>query len=65
MTFSWELSTTPVPVTGYKPTATLVVDSRKVDSTKLKKLEDKIYGTEVDEPTMPTVEEVVAIFTTP
>lgn len=65
MTFSWEISTTPVSVAGHKPTATLVVDSRKVDSTKLKKLEDKIYGTEVDEPTMPTVEEVITICTTP
>lgn len=63
MTFSWEISTTPVVVTGYKPTATLVVDSRKVESTKLKELEDKIYGTESTEPTMPTIEEVIAIFT--
>ena len=65
MTFSWEISTTPMPVTGYKPTATLVVDSRKVDAQKLKKLEDKIYGAEATEPTMPTVEEVIAIVTEP
>lgn len=44
ITFSWELSTTPVPVAGFKPTATLVIDSKKVDSTKLKTIEDKLYG---------------------
>lgn len=44
ITFSWELSTTPVPVSGFKPTATLVIDSKKVDSTKLKTIEDKLYG---------------------
>ena len=65
MTFSWEISTTPVNVPGYKPTATLTVDSRKVTPEKLKKIEDKIYGTEVEEPTMPTIEEVIALVTTP
>ena len=45
ITFSWELTTTPVNVTGFKPTASLVIDSTKVDSAKLKAFEDILYGT--------------------
>ena len=45
--FSWEISTTPVAVTGFKPTASLVIDSTKVaDPTKLEDLEDVLYGTD-------------------
>ena len=44
ITFSWEVSTTPVDVTGFKPTATLVVDSTKTTAAKLKNLEDILYG---------------------
>lgn len=61
MSFSWEISTTPEVVEGFKPTATVTVDSTKVDSTKLKALEDKIYGTEDSEPTMPTISEIVSL----
>jgi hypothetical protein len=61
MSFSWEISTTPEVVEGFKPTATVTVDSTKVDSTKLKALEDKIYGTESSEPTMPTISEIVSL----
>lgn len=43
-TMSWEYTTNPVAVTGFKPTAHLVIDSRKADSSKLKQLEDKLYG---------------------
>lgn len=41
---SWEISTTPVNVTGYKPTATVIIDSTKVEAQKLAKLEEIIYG---------------------
>ena len=43
-TFSWEFDTTPVNVTGHKPTATLEVDSRKCPSTKLQQLEKILFG---------------------
>lgn len=43
-TMSWEYTTNPVAVTGFKPTAHLVIDSRKADPSKLKQLEDKLYG---------------------
>lgn len=45
-TFSWEIATTPVNVTGYKPTATLVIDSTLVDAAKLSAFEDILYGTD-------------------
>ena len=44
ITFSWEFSTTPINVTGYKPVACITIDSTKVDSTKLAALEDILYG---------------------
>lgn len=46
ITFSWEVSTTPVNVPGFKPTSLITVDSRKVDPAKLKALEDILYGTD-------------------
>lgn len=46
ITFSWDVATTPVKVTGYKPTALLTIDSTKVDATKLAALEDILYGTD-------------------
>ena len=61
MSFSWEISTTPEVVEGFKPTATVTIDSTKVDAVKLKALEDKIYGTENSEPTMPTISEIVSL----
>ena len=61
ITFSWELSTTPTNVDGHKPTASLVIDSTKVDEEKLKKLEDKLYGTESVEASLPTPNEIIAL----
>ena len=45
ITFSWEITTTPVNVTGHKPTSTVVIDSTKADPTKLAALEQILYGT--------------------
>ena len=61
ITFSWELSTTPVEVEGFKPTATLVIDSTKVDATKLKALEDVLYGTTENAARLPLPNEVLEI----
>ena len=44
ITFSWEVTTTPVNVTGFKPTASLVIDSTKADKAKLTALEEILYG---------------------
>lgn len=61
ITFSYELTTTPVNVEGFKPTASVVVDSTKVDAEKLKALEDILYGTEDAEPRLPLPDEIVTI----
>ena len=58
ITMSWEFTTTPVEVTGHKPTACITIDSTKADPTKLKELEDILYGTESDEPRLPLPDEV-------
>ena len=46
ITFSWQVSTTPVEVTGFKPTATVVIDSTKADATRLAALEVILFGDE-------------------
>lgn len=62
LTFSWELSTTPINVTGKKPTALLVIDSTKIDSTKLAKIEAKLYGDESSTgAVLPTPDEIAEI----
>lgn len=60
ITFSWEVSTTPVNVTGFKPTASLVIDSTKVAAEKLTALEDLLYGGEATEPKLPLPDEIAA-----
>ena len=63
ITFSWEVSTTPVNVTGHKPTACLTIDSTKVAPEKLAALEEILYGKEQAEPRLPLPDEVVQIMT--
>jgi hypothetical protein len=56
MTFSWDITTTPVNVTGYKPTAHIVIDSRKCNAGKLATLLETLYGKDaVVEPAAPAV----------
>ena len=61
ITFSWEFSTTPVNVTNHKPTALLVIDSTKVDKTKMDALEAALYGTESAEARLPLPDEILSI----
>lgn len=65
ITMSWEIDTTPVPVTGKKPTATIVIDSTKCNEQKLQTLLDTLYGTASTEPTLPPPDDVIGIFTKP
>lgn len=44
ITFSWEVTTTPVAVTGFKPTASIVIDSTKVAEGTMAKIEEVLYG---------------------
>ena len=61
ITFSWEVSTTPVNVTGFKPTASLTIDSTKVDADKLAALEAVLYGGESEEARLPLPDEIITI----
>jgi hypothetical protein len=61
-TFSWEVSTTPVLVTGKKPTAILTIDSTKVNALTLAALEDILYGTVGADPRLPLPDEIAALF---
>lgn len=62
ITFSWEVTTTPVEVPGFKPTSNIVIDSTKTAPEKLKAIEDLLYGNESSgEPTLPTPEEIIAL----
>lgn len=62
ITFSWEITTTPVEVNGAKPTASLTIDSTKVDAEKLAALEAIIYGSEDTEARLPLPDEIAEIF---
>ena len=64
VTFSWEVSTTPVNVNGKKPTATLIIDSTKADKAKLTALEAILYGAESTEPRLPLPDEIATLMTT-
>lgn len=59
ITFSWEVTTTPVNVEGFKPTSTLVIDSTKVDAEKLAAIEAKLFGSESEEASLPLPDEIV------
>ena len=67
ITFSYEISTTPVNVTGYKPTASLIVDSTKVSAEKMAALEAILYGKDGVEsspnnnPRLPLPDEVITL----
>lgn len=65
---SWECTTTPVPVTGHKPSAHIEIDSTKIDADKLTKIEEMLYGKDGDagtaiEPKLPLPDEIIQILT--
>ena len=69
ITFSWEITTTPVPVKGFKPTASLTINSTKADPAKLKELEDILHGKDPTteggddgaDPRLPLPDEVITL----
>lgn len=61
ITFSWEVTTTPVEVEGFKPTASVTIDSTKCDEAKLKALEAILYGSETEEARLPLPSEVATL----
>ena len=58
ITMSWEFTTTPVAVTGHKPTAIITIDSTKCAPEKLAALEAVLYGSEDTEPRLPLPDEI-------
>lgn len=72
ITFSWEVTTTPVNIEGFKPTANITIDSTKVDASKLAALEDILYGknatseeaSDGTDPRLPLPDEVATIMGT-
>ena len=61
ITFSWEVSTTPVNVAGHKPTAHLEIDSTKADPVKLAALEEILYGGAETEARLPLPDEIATL----
>ena len=61
ITFSWEVTTTPVNVEGFKPTSQITIDSTKADPTKLAALEAVLYGGEATEAKLPLPDEVATL----
>lgn len=61
ITFSWELTTTPVNVEGFDPTASITIDSTKADKAKLAKLEAILYGDDETEARLPLPDEIASI----
>lgn len=67
ITFSWELTTIPTPVgtvnsVDYKPTASITIDSTQVDAALLADLEDLLFGTSGDDPSLPDPATVIGMF---
>jgi len=65
ITFSWEVTTTPVDVPGFKPAAQLTLDSTKVAAGKMAAIETLLYGASATEPKLPTPGEIITILSAP
>lgn len=63
ITFSWEVNTTPINVTGHKPVSSIVIDSRKANTEKLAALEAKLYGGDSSDPELPEPDELLTMMT--
>lgn len=61
--FSWDLTTIPVPVPGFRPSAILTLDSTKLDATAMTDLQQILYGDAGVDPALPTPAAVIALFT--
>lgn len=61
-TMSWEFTTTPVAVAGYKNTSHIEIDSTKVSPVQLAALEDILYGSEEAEARLPLPDEIKRLF---
>lgn len=64
ITFSWECSTSPVNVSGFRPTSHMEIDYSKLKADTVKAIEDKLWGTENADATLPTPAEIITLVTT-
>ena len=64
ITFSWECSTSPINVSGFRPTSHMEIDCSKLKADTVKAIEDKLWGTENAEATLPTPAEIITLVTT-
>ena len=60
--FSWDVTTIPIAVEGFKPSASITIDSTKVPAAVLASIEDLLYGTTNAEPTLPLPDAIAALF---
>lgn len=60
ITFSWDISTNPEVVTGFRPSSSITIDSTKIDSAKLAEIEKQLYGLDADDTAMPEVSAITA-----
>lgn len=58
--FSWKITTTPLLIAGYKPTAHIILDSRYIDSITLGRIEDMVYGSDSNAAYLPTFDQITA-----
>lgn len=65
ITFSWEVTTTPVNVTGFKPTSQITIDSTKIAEEKMTAIEALLYGSEQKEASLPLPDELAAVLSAP
>lgn len=65
ITFSWEITTSPVEITGFLPAAMIVVDSTKADASKLALLEEQLFGAYLVDSNLPSPDEIIAILAVP
>lgn len=61
ITFSWEVTTNPIAIEGFKPSASITIDSTKVDEEQMAEIEKILYGNETDEPRLLLPDELVTI----
>jgi len=62
LTFSWNVTSRSIPVSGFRPSSHFIVDSRDVPNELLVALEDMLYGTDDSDPTLPSPAELVFMF---
>lgn len=62
VTFSWEISTEPMEIPGFRPSASITIDSTKVPAAKLAALEDLLYGTATKESSLPLPAALITLF---